>query len=111
MPAGDITNEGLLFSAELQNADAEISPGPGGARRWKFNLTICNKSAAAQTVTLYRRLAGPTDRYLLKGISLKAGQTFILGPYALDNGQSLRGFASSATAVDLSADGFEEATA
>lgn len=109
---GDITNEGILFSGELTDADAEISAGPDADRIWKYILTVANKTDNDRVVTLYRRLdATPTDRYILGGITIPARTTWLLGPYTLANGQTFRGQADAAGAVDVSADGYAEATA
>ena len=108
MAVGDITNEAILFHAELANADAEITAGPAANRRWKFILTVCNKSGADRTLTLYRRLAGPVDRHWAHTLTIKAGQTLIFGPYVLNTGQTVRGSASAASAIDVTADGSEE---
>lgn len=107
MAVGDVTSK-VLFSAQLTNTDAQITAGPSVGFKWIGALTIANKHTANVDVTLYRRFSGPTDRYIMYTVLVKAKQSLVIGPYVIENGVSLRGQASVTAVIDITADGYEE---
>ncbi len=99
----------VLFHGVISNADGEITAGPAVDHVWNVGAIYCaNVEGADVELTLYHRLAGPTDRHLAYEIILEGGTTIAFGPLVLENGQSLRGEADTANSVEVIAYGYEE---
>lgn len=101
------TNPKMLFTAVPGTSDGELTSGPGASKVWVItNLHMCNTNAADKHVTVYRRRSA-VDRYICKALVLPAGKPNGYGPLVMENGDSLRGLQETASAVEITAFGYE----
>lgn len=101
----------LLLQALLTNADASLG-GPAAGKKWQVSkLQVANTGAAAVTVRLNHATAGAstaTNR-LFPDIPLAGNSVFNDSPFVIEDGHTLRGFASVTGVVNVSLYGIESA--
>lgn len=106
----DITPK-TLFHGQATTGAVDVTTGPSTAYRWIVTaLYVTNLSSADVTATIGRKFSTSITRYHLFNTTIEANTGISFGPLVLSStGAGVTINASVASAIDVMADGYEEA--
>lgn len=106
----DITPK-TLFQGQATTSAADVTTGPTTSYRWIVTaLYVANLTTADVTATIGRKFSTSVTRYHLSGTTIEANTAISFGPLVMSStGAGMTISASAASAIDVMADGYEEA--
>lgn len=99
--------EAKTFShGQLPSAATALYTSPAGRTAYIKNVIFSNVSGSSVDVTLWKTIGASHRQIITK--TLAAGESLALSGYLVSPFEALRGFASTAAAVDYIIDGVEQ---